>query len=1198
MLRPLHSIFLLLVSITINFGQASSAFDHFQLAKKHISENAEKWNLTKSDYKDLLVSSSATSDKGITYMYIMQTLDNVEIQNAIMTMVIDKNGKVVSDKHTFVKNASKKVSSNKSTIKADKAIIAAAEHLGVKLTNAPILIAGKNIDNTIKYAQPELAKSQISAKQKYVKVGEKLVLSWSLKIDMRSSSDYWDLSIDANTGNFVSKYNMTVYCKHHKDAYARHDDCQLKDVQNMDGSQQRLNQFLSANTAAASYRVFKLPAESPNHGGRSIATDADFPQASPFGWHDTNGSSGPEYTTTRGNNVHAYQDKDDDDDPDGTTPNGGQALSFDFSFDNNKDPRESSDAAVTNLFYMVNMMHDVTSVLGFNEEFGNFQDKNYSGNSADGQGDFVLAQAFDGIELFEAGTDMSKVNNANFSTPDDGFNGRMQMFLWQNSGGAISIDEPIQLAGFVSTYGTSTFGSSIPSETDPAIIGNIAIARDNTSNPFQGCQAFSNPNEINGKIALVERGLCEFGRKVLNAEEAGAIACIICNVSGVSGGNGEEVLSMGPGAVGAQVKIPSIFMRKSDCDKIKTTLSNDVPVIMTWKSRERVGSEYLDGSLDNGIIAHEFGHGISNRLTGGRLSSGCLSNDEQMGEGWSDYFSLIMTHEPGDKGTDPRGIGTFADAQTKDGGGIRRYPYSTDMRVNPQTFDNIKGTSAPHPLGEVWTDMLWDMYWKMIEKYGYDADWTNVNSGNHKAAFLVMEGMKIQPCNPGFIDGRDAIFAADDIHYNGENECLLWEVFARRGLGFNADGGLSSDRNDGKEGFEALPTCIEKLKITKDVNPQVDPGGDINVKLVATNHVRTPLTGIVVTDEIPTGATFVSGSASINPTINGNILTFNIGNLEYDKPLEITYKLKAGTNNKSVTLLYDGFDIDILWDIQKNEGNEDWLPVSDIFRSEFFSFRIPNVEGDVDALLISPEYTVTGANPVLRFYHRFDTEASADGGFVEVSVDGGAFKLITKDKFLRNQYNGPIAYSTIAIPALEGFSGSTNNQWIDSYINLSEYSGKKVQFRYRFVSDAMAASTADFNGWIIDDVSLVDVFTYSSKACIAANNGTSNQACTDEVKTYVNSSLESNTDDESYFDVNVSPNPTNDNIILDVSAPVSSLAKLQIIAVDGRVIRSMPIPVHNDRNQYKIDVQDLSQGIYILKLESGKRIFTTKLVKK
>jgi Secretion system C-terminal sorting domain len=144
----------------------------------------------------------------------------------------------------------------------------------------------------------------------------------------------------------------------------------------------------------------------------------------------------------------------------------------------------------------------------------------------------------------------------------------------------------------------------------------------------------------------------------------------------------------------------------------------------------------------------------------------------------------------------------------------------------------------------------------------------------------------------------------------------------------------------------------------------------------------------------------------------------------------------------------------------------------------------------------------------------------------------------------------------------------------------------------------MAASTADFNGWIIDDVSLVDVFTYSSKACIAANNGTSNQACTDEVKTYVNSSLESNTDDESYFDVNVSPNPTNDNIILDVSAAVSSLAKLQIIAVDGRVIRSMPIPVHNDRNQYKIDVQDLSQGIYILKLESGKRIFTTKLVKK
>jgi len=42
----------------------------------------------------------------------------------------------------------------------------------------------------------------------------------------------------------------------------------------------------------------------------------------------------------------------------------------------------------------------------------------------------------------------------------------------------------------------------------------------------------------------------------------------------------------------------------------------------------------IDGDLDNGIIAHEYGHGISIRLTGGPSDSDCLNNSEQMGEGW------------------------------------------------------------------------------------------------------------------------------------------------------------------------------------------------------------------------------------------------------------------------------------------------------------------------------------------------------------------------------------------------------------------------------------------------------------------------------------------------------------------------------------------------------------------------------------
>ena len=72
---------------------------------------------------------------------------------------------------------------------------------------------------------------------------------------------------------------------------------------------------------------------------------------------------------------------------------------------------------------MVNMMHDISALYGFDEEWGNFQAKNYTGKGAGG--DYVLAQAFDGFGLATPKTD-----NANFSTPADGGNGRMQMFLW------------------------------------------------------------------------------------------------------------------------------------------------------------------------------------------------------------------------------------------------------------------------------------------------------------------------------------------------------------------------------------------------------------------------------------------------------------------------------------------------------------------------------------------------------------------------------------------------------------------------------------------------------------------------------------------------------------------------------------------------------------------------------------------------
>ncbi|MCB0617728.1 MAG: M36 family metallopeptidase, partial [Saprospiraceae bacterium] len=128
--------------------------------------------------------------------------------------------------------------------------------------------------------------------------------------------------------------------------------------------------------------------------------------------------------------------------------------------------------------------------------------------------------------------------------------------------------------------------------------------------------------------------------------------------------------------------------------------------------------------------------------------------------------------------------------------------------INPFTYaatNDVNNISQPHGVGFVWCSMLWDMTWLLIDEYGFDPDFYNGTGGNNIAMQLVTEGMKIQPCGPGFIDGRDAILEADMQLYGGANQCLIWEAFAKRGLGVSASQGSANSRTDQVEAFD-LPT--------------------------------------------------------------------------------------------------------------------------------------------------------------------------------------------------------------------------------------------------------------------------------------------------------------------------------------------------------------------------------------------------------
>jgi len=94
-----------------------------------------------------------------------------------------------------------------------------------------------------------------------------------------------------------------------------------------------------------------------------------------------------------------------------------------------------------------------------------------------------------------------------------------------------------------------------------------------------------------------------------------------------------------------------------------------------------------DGDLSNDVIQHEYGHGISTRLTGGPANSDCLNDGESggMGEGWSDFFAVMYQQKEAMTAATNFKMGPYV----FEGKTIRNYEYSTSMTTNPSTYAYI-----------------------------------------------------------------------------------------------------------------------------------------------------------------------------------------------------------------------------------------------------------------------------------------------------------------------------------------------------------------------------------------------------------------------------------------------------------------------------------------------------------------------------
>jgi hypothetical protein len=754
------------LSLLLGLAGGLSAQQAVDIARQHLLATASKQSLTPADIQASLVSSAYKSPTtGWDHIYFNQAVEGVEVYNRLMSVVV-VDGQVRYAVGNYLSGAqtTPRIGSLTASIDPLKALLNAAADIGY--VPATLKIQEKNTvtltDGSISrrtFSVPVLSEGDVEVKRYWLpqevaerpdKKRTKLQLAWQVRFLTKDGTIGWNISVDAVSGAILEKRDDVISCQF---GTPQHTAAPHQCTQRPAGESAYFGMGKGV-FAPNQYHVFDYPLEAPTFGNRSVVTNpytrfapAGTGPGTTNGWHSDGTTS---YTDTRGNNVWAQEDADNNN-TGGIRP-ASATLDFNHSYSLGMGTAAANqNAAITNLFYWNNLIHDVLWKFGFDEPSGNFQTNNL-GRGGSGN-DHVQADAQDG----------GGSNNANFFTPVDGSNPRMQMFLWN---------------------------------------------------------------------------------------------------------------------------IPSTYQADSD--------------------------------FDNAIIAHEYGHGWSIRLTGGPSVVNCLQNAEQGGEGWSDYLGLMLTTNWAGltptvaSANIPHGIGTYVLGQATNGAGIRPYRYSYDMAgVNaPVTYAKVGDLSfsQPHGIGSIWCTMLWDMTWEIIlqdqqiDANIYDTPTsTSAMRGNVAALKLVNEGLRLQPCSPSFVDARNAILQADQLLFGGRYRCAIGRAFARRGLGANASTGASSSDRIVTEDFTPLPG----VGISSPTLTTACSGG----VFAYTATTLTPGIAFNWTRPVVSGVTNASASGN-SPILNEALV--NIANV----PITVRYLFTLSPDNCAVNPPAQAVDVVVYPDLQ------------------------------------------------------------------------------------------------------------------------------------------------------------------------------------------------------------------------------------------------------------------------------------------
>lgn len=850
-------------------------------------------------------------------------------------------------------------------------------------------------------------------------------------------------------------------------------------------------------------------------------------------------------TLTQGNNVSAYADLGGNDgfDNGDVIADVTGVRAFDRTYDVTQQPQASTDqqkAAVTQLFFNTNFFHDWYYDVGFNEAAGNAQTNN-KGRGGAGN-DVLLAEA----------QDFSGTDNANMQTPADGQSPIMQMYVFTgNDEASITLNPvvPGTDAGVMRNPVGADFG---PQSFD--LTGVVALVDDGVpttvtaTNPFNGstttfvtnadgCDPTPWVGDYSGKIVLLDRGLCTFVDKANNAQDAGAAAVIIANnTNGPWGGSLTGTSST--------ITIPVMAVSLNNGRVIKGDL--DAGTLDT-ATLHRVAALSHDGALDNGVVAHEWGHYISNRLVGD--ANGLLGNQaDGMGEGFGDFHALLMMVKEGDDFDGTYGLAGYAGSAVDPNAfywGFRRYPISTDFAKNPLTFKHVSDDNAlpalpapsfsdvqnseSHNTGEFWSVALWEVYAALLKDPRH-----SFGDAQHLMKTYLVSGYKAMPVGPSIVDARDAflsVMAAND----PADYSLAWTAFAKRGLGMGAVAPPveSSTNSPVTESFEVGNDVAITSVTLDDAANSCDEDGSLDGNESGTLHIEISnigvgaLTAATVTVSVSSDTpefTFDESDTVAVPALapfssTTLELPVSLAKLSGKRQLELNVavadaSLLHGTRTQAAVF---PINLDISdWSSATDdvEAPSNWTASEDESLTTGQGWRISEEDGNhfwlgpdaaspADVMLTSPALAV-GTDPLtITFRHRYEFEPVSqgdyyDGAVIEVQGDSGTWTDV--GLFLAGGYTGTIYQGTgqnqsaNPLTGRQGYVGTSAGYpaFVNETLSLgTAFANQTVRVRFRVGADDAEGAT----GWDLDDFTVTGATNLpfnkvvdDADACAVADN--------------------------------------------------------------------------------------------------------------